>query len=39
VPVIVTPAPVVYLSENAIHERVSTLLDPIGASFDAPPAA
>jgi hypothetical protein len=39
VPVIVTPAPVVYLEERAIHDRVDTLLDPIRASFDAPLAS
>jgi hypothetical protein len=39
VPVIVTPAPVVYLDERAIHDRVDTLLDPISASFDTPPAS
>jgi len=34
VPVIVTPAPVVYLTEGAIHQRVDTLLDPIAVSFN-----
>jgi len=35
VPVIVTPNPVIYLTEPEIQERVTTLLDRIVASFEA----
>jgi hypothetical protein len=34
VPILVTPNPVIYLSESAIHERIDTLLDRIAGSFD-----
>ena len=34
VPVIVTPAPVVYLSDAEIHARIDGLLDGIVASFE-----
>jgi len=35
VPILVTPNPVIYLSEPEIHERINGLLDKIVASFDA----
>jgi hypothetical protein len=38
VPVLVTPNPVVYLSEAQINERIDHLLLPIVASFDIPAA-
>jgi hypothetical protein len=37
VPILVTPNPVIYLSEPEIHERINGLLDKIVASFDAAP--
>jgi hypothetical protein len=33
VPVLVTPNPVIYLSEAEIHQRIDTLLDPLTASL------
>jgi hypothetical protein len=33
VPIIVTPAPVIYLSEPEINARIDGLLDPIISSF------
>jgi len=39
VPILVTPTPVVYLSEPAIHERIDALLDPIAGSFEPKPGA
>jgi len=38
VPVLVTPNPVVYLSEAQISERIDHLLRPIVASFELPGA-
>jgi hypothetical protein len=38
IPIIVTPAPVVYLDEADIQQRIDTLLDRISASFEAPRA-
>lgn len=35
VPILVTPSPVVYLSEPQIHERIDGLMDGIVASFSA----
>ena len=34
VPILVTPNPVIYLSESEIHARIDDLLAPIVASFD-----
>lgn len=38
VPILVTPNPVIYLSEPEINARIDDLLDSIVASFDASPA-
>jgi hypothetical protein len=35
IPIIVTPNPVIYLSEPEINARIDDLLDRIVASFDA----
>lgn len=35
VPILVTPNPVIYLSEPEIHARINGLLDKIVASFNA----
>ncbi len=35
VPLLVTPDPVIYLSEPEIHARIDALLDPLLASFGA----
>ena len=35
VPILVTPSPVVYLSESEIHQRIDGLMDRIVASFSA----
>ncbi len=38
VPLLVTPDPVIYLSEPEIHARIDALLEPLIASFGAAPA-
>ena len=38
VPILVTPNPVIYLTESQINERVDALLGKIVASFEAAPA-
>ena len=35
IPILVTPNPVIYLTEPEINARIDDLLDPIVASFDA----
>ena len=38
IPVLVTPNPVIYLTEPEIHQRIDTLLDPLTAALcDAKP--
>lgn len=37
VPILVTPNPVIYLTEAQINERIDRLLDPIVASFGPTP--
>jgi hypothetical protein len=34
IPILVTPNPVIYLTEPAIQQRIDTLLDRITGSFD-----
>ena len=38
IPILVTPNPVIYLTEPEINARIDDLLDRIVASFDAAPA-